>query len=281
MGDDRCGRTGEDARHSVRVPAVADVFYPADPGRLRAMVQDLLAGVAEKTPGDRSTRRTPKAVIAPHASYRYSGPVAASAYARVARGRGTFERVVVIGPAHCVPLNAVATSSADAFSTPLGELAVQVRARVAVLSCPGVVVNDQAHEKEHSLEVHLPFLQVIFGDVEVLPLVVGQVPTAVVADVLEAVWGGPETLVVASTDLSHYQDHTTATVLDRETADAIVSCRPDKVGLERACGVFAVRGLLEAARRHHLEVNLVDLRTSADTVGNRDRVVGYGAFVLT
>jgi predicted class III extradiol MEMO1 family dioxygenase len=139
------------------------------------MIRDLLAGVAEQTPSDQSTARTPKAVIAPHAAYMYSGPVAASAYARVARGRGTFERVVVIGPAHFVPLDTVATSSADTFSTPLGELAVEANARQAVLSCPGVVADDQAHAKEHSLEVHLPFLQVVLGDVDVLPLVVGQV----------------------------------------------------------------------------------------------------------
>jgi hypothetical protein len=143
------------------------------------------------------------------------------------------------------------------------------------------VVDDHAHAREHSLETHLPFIQEVLGEVAVLPLLVGQVPAALVADVLEAVWDGPETLVVVSTDLSHYHDHATASALDRGTAEAIVACRPEEVGLDRACGVFAVRGLLEAARRHHLEVAMVDLRTSGDTVGSRDSVVGYGAFVLT
>jgi AmmeMemoRadiSam system protein B len=206
--------------------------------------------------------------------------VAASAYVRVALGRGTVERVVLIGPAHWLALDAVAASSAGTFATPLGELAVDMDGRRAVLSCPGVVVDDRAHAKEHSLEAHLPFIQEVLGEVAVLPLVVGRVPATVVADVLDAVWGGPQTLVVASTDLSHYHDHATATVLDRGTAEAIVACRPEQVGLDRACGAFAVRGLLEAAHRHRFEVDMVDLRTSGDTVGGRDRVVGYGAFVL-
>jgi hypothetical protein len=206
--------------------------------------------------------------------------VAASAYVRVAPGRGTVQRVVLIGPSHWLALDAVAASNAGTFATPLGELAVDMDGRRAVLSCPGVVVDDRAHVKEHSLEAHLPFVQEVLGEVAVLPLVVGRVPATVVADVLDAVWGGPETLVVASTDLSHYHDHATATVLDRGTAEAIVACRPGQVGLDRACGAFAVRGLLEAAHRHRLEVDMVDLRTSGDTVGGRDRVVGYGAFVL-
>lgn len=226
------------------------------------------------------TGRAPKGVIAPHAGYRYSGPVAASAYVRVARGRGSTKRVVLIGPAHWVELDALAVSSADVFVTPLGGLQVDIEGRQAALSCSSVIVDDLAHAREHSLEVHLPFIQEVLGEVVLLPLLVGQVPTDAVADVLDTIWGGPETLVVASTDLSHHHDYVTATVLDRDTAGAIVACRPAGVGLDRACGVFAVRGLLEAAQRHHLQVGMVDLRNSGDTAGGRDSVVGYGAFVL-
>jgi len=267
-------------RHTVRDPAVAGLFYPASPDRLRAMIRDAVAAATWDSPRQGWPRPVPKAIIGPHAGYLYSGSVAASAYARVAPGRGTIEKVVLIGPAHRVALDTVAASSADTFATPLGELTVDGDGRRAVLSCPGVTVNDDAHAGEHSLEVHLPFIQVVLGDVLVLPLVVGEVPAQVVADALEAVWGGPETLVVASTDLSHYYDHATASVLDAETAAAIVACRPGEVGPDGACGVFAVRGLLTAARRHHLAAEKVDLRSSGDTAGNRDRVVGYGAFVL-
>lgn len=280
MSDDAGGARGT-TRHTVRVPAVAGLFYPASPDRLRAIIRDALAAATWDAPRQGPPRRVPKAIIGPHAGYLYSGSVAASAYARVAPGRGTIEKVVLIGPAHRVALDTVAASSADTFATPLGELTVDRDGRQAVLSCPGVVVNDHAHAGEHSLEVHLPFIQVVLGDVLVLPLVVGEVPAQVIADALETVWGGPETLVVASTDLSHYHDHATASVLDEETAGAIVACRPGEVGLDRACGVFAVRGLLAAARRHHLAVEKVDLRTSGDTAGTRDRVVGYGAFALT
>ncbi len=279
MTDDP-GGTRENTRRNVRLPAVADVFYPASPDRLHGVIRDALAGATREAAGPGEGGRVPKAIIAPHAGYVYSGSVAASAYARLAPGRGTIERVVLLGPAHLVALDVVATSNADAFATPLGEVAVDVEGRKSALSCPRVVVDDRAHAREHSLEVHLPFIQVVLGGVLVLPLVVGEVPAAVVADVLDAVWGDAGTLVVASTDLSHYHDHATATALDQETAAAIVARRPGGVGFDRACGVFAVRGLLEAACRHHLEVEMVDLRTSGDTAGNRDRVVGYGAFVL-
>ncbi|HYA45524.1 MAG TPA: AmmeMemoRadiSam system protein B, partial [Acidimicrobiales bacterium] len=201
------------------------------------MVRDALSKARQEA-ADSSERPSPKAVIAPHAGYMYSGPVAASAFVRVASGRGIVRRVVLIGPAHRVPLQALAVSSADAFATPLGELRVDFEGRKAALSWPQVVVDDLAHAGEHSLEVHLPFIQEVLGEVVLLPLLVGQVPAAEVANVLDAVWGGPETLVVASTDLSHYHDYATATALDRETAAAIVACRPADVGLDRACGVF-------------------------------------------
>ena len=260
----------------VRQPAVAGMFYPAEAGDLRDAVDAAMARACSPGPEDGSPV---KAVIAPHAGYRYSGPVAASAYARLVAARDTIERVVLIGPAHRARLGAVAAGSADAWATPLGQVPVDVAGRDRLLGAlPSVVIDDRAHCDEHSLEVHLPFLQRLLGDITILPLVVGQVDAGAVADVLEQAWGGPETAIVVSTDLSHYHDQITATGLDRATAAAIVARRPELVGPDGACGVFAVRGLLVAARRRGLDLRLLDLRTSADTAGGPDRVVGYGSF---
>jgi hypothetical protein len=260
------------------LPAAAGRFYPDDPDELQAAVDAVMEpALRQVDPGTKA----PKAVIAPHAGYIYSGPVAASAYARLASARDTIRRVVLLGPAHREPNVTVAASSADVWATPLGDVTIDVAGRDALLASPPVVVDDGAHRFEHSLEVHLPFVQAVLGDVEVLPLVTGRVSADVVADVLGEVWGGPETAIVVSSDLSHYHDHATAARLDRETAEAIVDRRPEGVGLDRACGVFALRGLLVAARNRQLDISLLDLRTSADTAGPPDRVVGYGSFAVT
>lgn len=255
----------------VRRPAVAGLFYPDDPCELRAAV---VAAVGEPVAGP-----PPKAVVVPHAGYVYSGPVAGAGYARVAAGRGRIGRVVLLGPAHRVPTT-VAVPGADALATPLGPVTVDDVGRGRLVDAGLVVVDDAVHAQEHSLEVQLPFLQVCLGEVPVLPLAVGRVAPERVADALEQVWGGEETLVVVSTDLSHYHDHDTAVGLDRRTAAAIVDRRPDRLGPGDACGVVAVQGLLLVAARRGLGVELLDLRTSADTAGDPDRVVGYGAFAL-
>jgi len=259
----------------VRPPAVAGAFYPSDPDVLRSTVAGLLDGA----PPPSADVEAPKALIAPHAGYRYSGPIAATAYRTLAPVRGSVERVLLAGPSHFVPVHGVAVSSAAAFATPRGPIAIDEVARERALTVMGVDVDDAAHADEHSLEVHLPFLAEVVGDVPVLPLLVGRGGPAVLADVLDALWGGDETRFVVSTDLSHYHPHTSATVIDRETAGMIVDCSPD-LGPERACGASAVAGLLVAARRHELTVRLLDLRTSGDTSGDPERVVGYGAFAL-
>ena len=262
-------------RMRVRPPAVAGLFYPADPGALRSAVEEAVA-----VTGGTHAVPVPKAIVAPHAGYAYSAPVAGSAYARVAPGRGRITRVVLIGPAHRTAVPAIAASTAEAFATPLGEVGVDTSSRDALVEAGLAVVHDEAHAQEHSLEVHLPFIQVCLGDVTVLPLAVGHVPPATVSEALERVWGGAETLIVVSTDLSHYHDHATATDLDRKTAASIVARRPDRLRPYDACGLIPVQGLLLAAERHQLDVELLDLRTSADTAGGPDRVVGYGAFAL-
>jgi MEMO1 family protein len=252
----------------VRRPAVAGLFYPA---AVEAAVGPEAAA---------STGEAPKAIVAPHAGYVYSGAVAGAAYRRVLRGRGRIGRVVVIGPAHRSPEARVAVSGAEAFSTPLGLVPVDIAARDGLVEAGLASVDDSAHASEHSLEVQLPFIQVCLGDVAVLPLAVGTATPERVAQVLEEVWGGEETLIVVSTDLSHYHDQATAVARDRRTAAAIVARRPDRLGPADACGVVPVQGLLIAAERHGLAVDLLDLRTSADTAGSPDRVVGYGAFAL-
>lgn len=260
----------------VRPPAVAGTFYPGDVTVLRSVVEQALTEARGRIdPGP-----VPKALIAPHAGYVYSGPVAASAYARVLDAPDRITRVVLLGPAHRVAVAAVAASSAEAFATPLGQVPVDTAARDALVEAGLAVVRDDVHADEHSLEVHLPFLQVGLGNVAVLPLAVGHVSAGHVTDVLDQVWGGEETLVVVSTDLSHYHDQARATDLDRRTAAAIVAKRPDQLDTYDACGVFPVRGLLLAAGRHGLDIELLDLRTSADTAGGPERVVGYGAFAL-
>jgi hypothetical protein len=260
----------------ARPPAVAGSFYPADPAALRAAVEEALAAAADRVPAG----PVPKAVIVPHAGYVYSAPIAASAYARVLPGAGTISRVVLLGPAHRVAVPGIAAPSAEAFATPLGVVRVDTSGRDALVGRALVVVRDDVHAAEHSLEVQLPFLQVCLGDVPVLPLAVGDADPDLVADVLDDAWGGEETLVVISSDLSHYLDHASAAEVDRRTAAAIVARRPDRLGRHDACGVRPVQGLLTAAVRHGLEAELLDLRTSADTAGQPDRVVGYGAFVL-
>ena len=260
----------------VRPAAVAGLFYPAEAEALAGAVhQALQQATARIAPGP-----APKAIIAPHAGYVYSGPVAASAYARVMVRRGAVERVVLLGPAHTVPLTAVAAPAVDAFETPLGLVPVDTATRDQLVEAGLVVVSDEAHAAEHSLEVHLPFLQVALGDIAVVPLVAGRTPAWAVAAVLDHLWGGPETLIVVSTDLSHYHDHRTAQELDRRTAAAILAKRPGDVEPSHACGAFPLQGLLTAAGQRQLDVELLDLRTSADTAGDPRRVVGYGAFAL-
>ncbi len=264
----------------IRHPAVAGRFYPADPDQLEAEVQRYLN--AARAPEDCLDPPLVKAVIAPHAGYPYSGPVAATAFVHLACSDIPVRRFILLGPAHYVPVDGLALSGAEAFDTPLGRVPVDAAARDALAALPGVIVDDYAHRPEHCLEVELPFLQTLFLDFSIVPLLVGQATPEQVAAVLEALWDGPETRIVISSDLSHYHDHATARRLDEETAAAIVALRPEELREDSACGRAAIAGLLLlAARRRAMQAELVDLRSSGDTGGPRDRVVGYGAFLFT
>lgn len=259
---------------TIREPAVAGMFYPGDAAELHAMVQELLQQVA---PVDEPP---PKAIIVPHAGYIYSGAVAASAYARLSKVRQTIEKVVLLGPSHRVGFPGLATSSATSFRTPLGDIPVESDTVARLAALPQVRTLDQAHQLEHSLEVHLPFLQECLEHFALIPLVVGDASADEVAEVLEQVWGGNETLIVISSDLSHYHDYATAVRMDRKTSEAIEQIRPEALEYEDACGRIPITGLLMVAKHRHLHVETIDLRNSGDTAGPRDQVVGYGAYLV-
>ncbi len=258
----------------TRPAAVAGQFYPGDATTLRRMVEDFLREVKP------ATAPTPKAIIAPHAGYVYSGPIAASAYARFAPDRDVIKRVVLLGPSHRVPFRGLAASGAEAFATPLGDVPVDTEAVRALATLQQVAVLNAAHAGEHSLEVQLPFLQVMLKDFKIVPLVVGTATDAQVGEVIDALWGGPETRFVISSDLSHYHDYATARELDAATARAVEALRPEDIGEEQACGRLPIRGLLCAARGHNLQAQTLDLRNSGDTAGPRHEVVGYGAWAF-
>jgi AmmeMemoRadiSam system protein B len=257
----------------TRPPAVAGTFYPADPKLLRAQIDRYLAAVPHTGP-------VPKALIAPHAGYAYSGPIAASAYGRVRDGRGRIERVVLLGPAHRVGVRGMATTTADSFDTPLGPLLVDRQAIMMIERLPGVQTYDRAHEQEHSLEVHLPFIKVALGDVKLVPIAVGDATVEEVATVLDALWGGPETLIVVSSDLSHYLDYSSARAIDAETTRAVEALAFERIGDDQACGRVPMRGLLAVAARRGMHATTLDVRNSGDTSDKRDWVVGYGAWAI-
>ncbi len=260
----------------VRNPAVAGTFYPADPDTLRVMIRGMLdAARTEPT-------AIPKAMIVPHAGYIYSGEIAATGYRWLedTNARDVISRVVLVGPAHYVPVRGLAVDTATAFSTPFGDIPVDTAAIRQLLLLPQVIDLPAAHVREHSLEVHLPFLQMVLGEFSLVPLAAGQTNAAEVAEVLSAVWGGRETLIVISSDLSHFLDYDTARKIDRMTATAIETLQPDAIASDQACGRFGIQGLLLLARQHNLRVQRVDLRNSGDTAGSKDRVVGYGAWVF-
>jgi len=260
----------------IRPPAVAGMFYPQEPGILARDIAALLR--AARTP---QGAPVPKAIIVPHAGYVYSGPTAAAAYARLAAARQTITRVVLIGPAHRVAFAGIAASAAEAFETPLGRIPIDREALTRLVDIKGVGLLDSAHAQEHSLEVQLPFLQTVLERFALVPLVAGHAEPALVAQVLDVLWGGPETLIVISSDLSHYLDYAAAQAIDARTRDAIEHLDAKPIGFDQACGRIGVVGLLAVAKRRALAVETIDLRNSGDTAGPRDRVVGYGAWAFT
>lgn len=264
------------ATASIRPPAVAGMFYPADPRVLQSLVNELLAQAAS---GEAVGDNVPKVLVVPHAGYIYSGAVAAQAYARLARLRHRIERVILLGPAHRVPVRSFALSAAQSFSTPLGIVPLDQGAWRTLQRRNDVVVDDRPHAFEHCLEVQLPFLQTMLDHFELVPLLVGDAPPEAVADVLSLLWGGDETLIVISSDLSHYHRYDEARAMDRGTIADILQLR-GTLDPEQACGARPLNGLLHLAASRGLRPQLIDLRNSGDTAGDRSSVVGYASLAF-
>ena len=260
---------------TIRPPSAAGLYYPRDADGLRLALRTLLASRTT------AITRIPKALVVPHAGYAYSGTVAASGFHTLEAplARETLRHVILLGPSHRVPMRGIALPSWDCYETPCGEVPVNdaARRRLRELGLAGLA--DAPHALEHSLEVQLPFLQAVLEDFDVLPIAVGLAPAEQVARALEAVWGGPETLIVVSSDLSHHHTHAEALQIDDQTARSILARRSD-LSDAQACGAAGLNGLLECARRKGLEVELLDRRTSGDASGDCSRVVGYGSFAL-
>ena len=266
----------------VRQPAVAGAFYHSDRLLLQSNVNDLLETALLEAKNEKPGKNliAPKAIIVPHAGYIYSGPTAATAYARLSVAHDTIKRVVLLGPVHRVPVNGLALPGDSVFATPLGRVQVDLDAVSAIENMPQVVESAAAHALEHSLEVQLPFLQTVLEDFTLVPLAVGDATGQQVAEVLETLWGGPETLIVISSDLSHFLPYETARAIDSETVQKILTLH-GPLNHQQACGGTPVNGLLLAARKHHLLPQLLDLCNSGDTAGDKNRVVGYASIAFT
>ena len=261
---------GSRAGPAARDAAVAGLFYPGDPQALSDQLESLLLEAHLPT-------RWPKALIVPHAGYVYSGPVAAQAYASLGAGALALRRVVLLGPSHRECFRGIALPQAQAFATPLGMVPIDTEAAGKLRDLSAVLVSDVPHLREHSLEVQLPFLQRLAPEAKIVPVLAGEAGPAEVAEVIDALWGGAETLIVCSSDLSHYHAYRTAQALDAATAHAILEGREDLTG-DQACGYRVVNGLSRVMRERGLQAELLDLRNSGDTAGDQSRVVGYGAF---
>ena len=259
----------------IRIPAVAGSFYPADRSELVESIRTLL-GQSHCTQAQK-----PRAIIAPHAGYIYSGPIAASAYQCLANYRDQYKTVILLGPSHRVALRGMALSHADFFATPLGDIPIDQTLNRKLQTLPQVDYLDEAHLYEHSLEVHLPFLQSILGAFQLVPIVVGDASPEQVAGVLDSLASDPTCLIVVSTDLSHFLDYGSAQQRDKRTAEHILDLDYTHIDYHDACGRDPLSGVLLWARRHQLDIQLLDLRNSGDTAGSHDRVVGYASFMIS
>lgn len=258
----------------IRAPAVAGLFYPSDKLLLKDDIHKFLNHVTAEQINN------PKAIVVPHAGYIYSGAIAASAYNQIIPYKNKIKRVVLLGPSHRVAFAGLAVPESDVFNTPLGNIQIDQNAIQLISDLPQVIVSDEAHREEHSLEVQLPFLQEVLEDFTLIPLVVGDAERYEVAEVINKLWGDEHTLIVISSDLSHYHNYNEAKQLDRATSDAIINLKPDLIGYEDACGRNGLKGLMTVVEDKALSIDILDLRNSGDTAGDKNRVVGYGAYVI-
>ncbi len=265
--------------NSVRQPAVAGLFYPGNRKELSSEIQHYLSIASETQPAD-SAQLSPKAIIVPHAGYIYSGATAAKAFITLKNIADKINRVILLGPSHRVHLTGLAITDVQYFRTPLGDVPIDTDSVEKILALKQVQVMDAAHWQEHSLEVQLPFLQTVLKGFQLVPLVVGDATTLEVQQVLDLLWGGPETLIVISSDLSHYHDYHTAQYIDRTTCEAIEHFKLDQIGFTEACGCIGMRALLRTAKQRQMKVHRLGLCNSGDTAGDQRRVVGYGSWAI-
>lgn len=259
--------------NSIRKPAVAGMFYSDDAQQLRDDVSTYL--------GEHELQHYhPKALIVPHAGYIYSGSIAAHAYKQLESFRNKISKVILLGPSHRVAFRGLALPECGSFKTPLGVIPIDQSNISKLIKLPDVMKADKAHAHEHSLEVHLPFLQTVLSEFTLTPIVVGDTKPEIVAQALQQVWGGDESLIVISSDLSHYLSYDEACSVDTDTCHAIEHMDFEKLDYDSACGRMPVSGLLYLAKQKHMKIHTIDLRNSGDTAGSRDRVVGYGAWIL-
>ncbi|MBL4827089.1 MAG: AmmeMemoRadiSam system protein B [Spongiibacteraceae bacterium] len=263
----------------IRQPAVAGLFYPRDTEDLNNEVKQFLL-CAQRSPNKQLTQ-SPKALIVPHAGYRYSGQIAATAYATLIPNAQQIKRVVLLGPAHRTRFQDLATTTMDFFRTPLGDIPIDKSAIDRLLERPDILPLEAAHQQEHSLEVQLPFLQGILKHFSLIPIVIGDPSANQVQQVLDLLWGGPETVIIISSDLSHYHNYNTAQAYDRSTCDAIEHAEAGYISSEQACGCIGINGLLLAAKQRNMSVQTLDLRNSGDVTGEKDTVVGYGSWAFS
>ncbi len=265
--------------NSIRQPAVAGLFYPGNARELATDIKQFLRDARDQMTA--ADAISPKALIVPHAGYIYSGSTAAKAYITLSQQADTIKRVLLFGPAHRVHLQGLAIADVQYFRTPLGDIRIDTSAIGQLLSTTQVQVMDAAHQQEHSLEVQLPFLQTVLNDFSLVPVVIGDASASEVSHILELLWGGPETLIVISSDLSHYHDYSTAQHIDRSTCEAIEHFECNPINFNQACGCIGIKGLLQAAKDHGMAVHTLGLCNSGDTSGDQQRVVGYGSWAFT
>ena len=261
---------------NIRPPAVAGTFYPENPDTLRDVIEQ---NIAQTAPLSRT--EIPKVLIVPHAGYIYSGPIAGSAYTLLVPYRQLINRVVIIGPSHRVGFHGVALSNADNFKTPLGLIPIDKKSQAKLAEIAGVHIMDKAHEAEHSVEVQLPFLQYMLDTFSIVPIVAGDASPQLIAKIIKTLWAGPETLILISSDLSHFHNYLTAQQLDRATSQAILTMDINAIDSQHACGCVGIRGLLTFTQQHPMETSILDVRNSGDTAGSKDSVVGYGAYLFS
>jgi AmmeMemoRadiSam system protein B/AmmeMemoRadiSam system protein A len=260
---------------NIRPPAIAGTFYPSNPAELEATVQYFL-DEANRVFGQ--PINVPKAIIVPHAGYIYSGLTAAAAFSRLHPARKAIKRVIILGPCHRVAVNGMALPSTDIFQTPLGDVPLDIDAIKKINDLDFITIFNETHVDDHSIEIHLPFLQKILAEFKLVPIIVGETDPGKVAEVLEILWGGPETLIIISSDLSHYLGYDQAKIIDNDTRKAVEQMDLKALGKDQACGRYSIMGLLTLAKAKGLSVGTADIRNSGDTAGTKDRVVGYGSW---